>query len=435
MKKTKLLTSLAALALVLGLGACTEIEDTSTSSGATDETTDTTSETTETTPSTGEATVENYTLSFTFTLEESPATVESYESLYIAGDFNEWGFDILTENEGAYEITIPSIAVGEHSYKVLLAYTGSPDWNNEIIPVLEDNANATFTVAEGDTGYALEWELTQAFGEYLTEITTRTDFVVNFYFTDGTTYYSIPSYADAYLAGGFTGGESWDNPTVGSDTYKLVANGETAEEGYSVTFSSIVVSTISYNMYFVYNSSAVNHNTSTAIDWDVKVSSSDLSMTIPALGDSIDIILNADPSTIIGDSADFCYLRVAINDTSSSAQKTILISGNFNSWGTSTSFTYDTSKEGYQYYYDFTNLDKGSQFTFGIFTNTSSWNDRLYPSNGSDLWADNDKNFVLAASETNYDYTLLVIIADCSQFGGSAHFQCTSYSITHPTGF
>ncbi len=428
MKKTKLLTTLAAFVLVLGLGACDQVTEENTPTEGSD-----TTETTET-PDTeesedGDVTITNYTLSFTFTLSEEKQTLPSYESLYIAGDFNDWAFSELTLNEEAYEVTIPSITVGEHQYKVLLAYSGAPDWDNEIIPANEDNTNATFTVSEGDTGYSLTYELTKSFSDYLEEISTRTNFTVYFHFTDASheATYSIPSYADGYVTGYITSENTWTDYTIGGD-WKLVA----AEDGtYSVTFATIHTGVVTYNIYFEFNNSAQNHDAASSASWNASRSiggSSNTTMTIPATGEAhIDIQVN--PADLISDEASTASCTIAVNDTAHTG-KTLYLSGTMNSWNNSNAMTYDASGTDYQYSYTFT-PDPNTEYEFGIFNN-STWGDSILFGTAPDGCRNSNNDLVLGSSVIGeYTTTLVILTVDGSTFGGSSHTYTTSVSITH----
>ncbi|MCD8195485.1 MAG: hypothetical protein LUD22_04240 [Coprobacillus sp.] len=149
MKKTKLLTSIAALALVLGLGACSETTETPTESGTTSEET---SEPTDTTPTEdgenndeGEEETESYTL--VFTLYDSSSAVQTcpeYGSLYIGGTFDDytstnWGTRLqLTSAEDesgnqAYSVTFTGLTPGaSYTYMIMFNYEGDDaqsSWN------------------------------------------------------------------------------------------------------------------------------------------------------------------------------------------------------------------------------------------------------------------------------------------------------------------
>ncbi len=178
MKKTKLFTSLVALALVLGLGACDLTEETPDESDKTTETGETsestepsessessetgdtsesseTGDTGETTPGgdTGVSTLSNYTLSIGISYNGDLVTVPEYATAYIEGGWDNWTEWVsLTESvDGRYEYTFASIAPGTYEYQLVLAPNGQePGWTYRITP---DGGNASFTVTASDGDY------------------------------------------------------------------------------------------------------------------------------------------------------------------------------------------------------------------------------------------------------------------------------------------
>lgn len=142
MKITKLLTSVAALALVLSLGAC---------EGTTKE---------ETSEDTAEDYVEpesvtDYTVSFSFTEDGKATTIPSYATAYIVGDWDEWKEFLPLEQTGAatYSYTFDEISTGTHEYKGVMQYTYKEvSWDCAQIITNDEGDNASFTISGLDQG-------------------------------------------------------------------------------------------------------------------------------------------------------------------------------------------------------------------------------------------------------------------------------------------
>ncbi len=227
MKTTKLFTTLAAFALVLGLGACdlTEDEETPTTSSDTSEPTGGDKGETE---ETSELT--NYTVAFNFVDSDEEATsIPDYATAYIIGSWDSWGaFLPLTLDDGVYSYTFASIEAGTYEYKGVMWYTGEEvSWTNCVEIITEGTGNATLVVSEeeGDN-------YTQTIQVTLTEtLEERGEPVVTYVITIG----SLPAAPDGivlYAAGNFNGtwNESgwyeWGDPVAltnnGDATYNLV---------------------------------------------------------------------------------------------------------------------------------------------------------------------------------------------------------------------
>lgn len=118
MNKSRLLTSVAALALVVSLGACSAAECEEEGSLTGDEET--------------EVTLYGLTASFALNYEGEAETLPVYLSAYVIGSWDSWGeFIKLEENGGRYEHTFASLEVGSYTYKVVLGYNDEEvSWDN-----------------------------------------------------------------------------------------------------------------------------------------------------------------------------------------------------------------------------------------------------------------------------------------------------------------
>ncbi len=143
MKKTKLLSSVLVLGLILTLGSCNKKEDDSLSNESVESSEDIVTS------------LSNYTLSITFIDETNNITyIPEYATAYIIGDFNSWGeFLPLTSSGNTYTYTFTSIEVGVHEFKGVMWYTGEVvSWDNCIEIITSGTGNASFQVeaTEGD---------------------------------------------------------------------------------------------------------------------------------------------------------------------------------------------------------------------------------------------------------------------------------------------
>ncbi len=175
MEKTKLLTSICAFALVIGLGAC----DKTTNDDATgsEENTDSDSSSSEPIPP---QTINNLTISISFTDEQDyPVSIPDYGCAYIVGSFDSWEtFIPLTIQEGVYSTTFEEIEVGSYEYKVVMWYTDYTVSWSDCVEITSENQ--TLEVTKDDEGKTLNYsyllsasleELGQVEGEEALDIT------------------------------------------------------------------------------------------------------------------------------------------------------------------------------------------------------------------------------------------------------------------------
>ncbi len=393
------------------------------------------------------------TLYFTFTYNGSVETLEDYEQIYIIGAWNggSWVNDeakplTLGEDGQTYyaEFTYQTdedVVTESHwfTFNLFIASTSeSYSWSAERQLLSEDGV---WTWENGLLSASWEVELTKPFADYIEDpssITTRTDCTVTYYFVDNaetpTEYYSIPSYADAYVTGYITSTTTWTDYTIGGNT-KLSAVSTSASDGYSVTFGTIHTGTVTYNMYFEYNSSAVNHTAASSASWSAahaicSDTNNNTTMYIPTTGDC-NVYIAINPGELITDEASTASCTIAVYDSANaSTDRTLYCSGTMNSWNNSNKMTYDASGTDYQYSYTFT-PDANTQYEFGIF-HISSWADSIQFSTTTSEYWNNGNDLVISSSVIGtYANTLIILTVDGSNFNTSSHVMVTNVTITH----
>ncbi len=144
MKKTRLLTSIAALALILGLGACNTSDEESNNPKNDEETNSSEDNSGESSGSTssddGRVTIENLTLNITFlTAEGEPTALPKHTTGYIVGDWDNWSnflplTEVNDETDGIYyTYTFETIYEGTYSFRGVMWYFDETiSWDNYV---------------------------------------------------------------------------------------------------------------------------------------------------------------------------------------------------------------------------------------------------------------------------------------------------------------
>ncbi len=155
MKKTKLLTSLAALALVVNLGACDQLEVEDESSLGDEGSSDIESSTSD--PEVEPTVLNNYTISISLVDEDqNPVAIPFYDTVYINGSWDGWTdwialTDVGDETQAKLTTTFATLEEGTYEFKgVIGGQDDTPSWSLTEFIISETGGNVSFTVDASD---------------------------------------------------------------------------------------------------------------------------------------------------------------------------------------------------------------------------------------------------------------------------------------------